>query len=331
MQETALVLGAGFTRAFYDESVPIKENLMPIPSFQDITLPLLKLTADGKEHSKKEVLDVLAKQFNLTPVEREELLESGRQGRFDNRVAWAISYLRNALILETTGRGRFRIAPRGQEILKSPPARIDVAFLMRYEEMRKFRSGDRKETKPIPPPEETATTQTPSEAMDTANRQHRKALAVELLQRIKRSSPTFFERLVRDLLLAMDYGFSRDSGEVVGGSGDAGVDAVIMQDKLGLELIYVQAKRWDENNVGRPQVQAFAGSLEGHRARKGILITTSGFSTEARDYVERIDKRIVLIDGETLADLMIEHKVGVSVAQKYEVCKLDADFFEDEL
>ena len=303
---------------------------MTIPSFQDLTLPALKLTVDGREHSKREVLDLLAKQFNLSATEREELLESGKQGRFDNRTAWALSYLRNAQLLESTGRGRFKITSRGLEVLKSPPPRIDIPFLMRYEEFRKFRTTDRKDAKPTAPIEEAVATQTPSEAMDAAHRQLQQALAVELLQRIKGCSPQFFEKLVVDLLIAMGYGGSRaESGEVVGRSGDGGIDGVIKEDKLGLEMIYVQAKRW-EGTVGRPVVQAFAGSLEGHRARKGILITTSGFSADAEDYVNRIDKKIVLIDGDMLADLMITYRVGVTVSQEYAICKSDADYFEDE-
>jgi restriction system protein len=303
---------------------------MPIPSFQELTLPTLKLAADEREHSKRNVVEELAKQFKLSPAEREELLESGRQGRFDNRTAWTISYLRNAQLLESTGRGRFRITQRGMDVVKDPPPRIDIPFLMRFEEFRRFRTTDRKSPKPILPGEDSTAAQTPSEAIETAYKQLRQALAVELLQRIKGCSPRFFEKLVVDVLLAMGYGGSRaESGDVVGRSGDGGIDGVIKEDKLGLDMIYVQAKRW-EGTVGRPVVQAFAGSLDGHRARKGILITTSGFSTDAEDYVGRIDKKIVLIDGDMLADLMITYKVGVTVSQEYAICKGDADYFEDE-
>jgi restriction system protein len=303
---------------------------MAIPSFQDITLPVLRLTGDGKEHSKKEFLGILAKQFNLTAAEREELLESGRQGRFDNRTAWAISYLRNALLIETTVRGRFKIAPRGLELLKAPPPRIDIPFLMRYEEFRQFRTTTKKETKPAAEAEEIVAAATPTEAMDTAYKQLRQAVASELLQRMKSSSPKFFENLVVDVLLTMGYGGSRkESGEVVGRSGDGGIDGVIKEDKLGLDMIYVQAKRW-EGTVGRPTVQAFAGSLDGHRARKGILISTSSFSADAEDFVDRIDKKIVLIDGERLAQLMIDHRVGVTPSMEYVLCKIDADYFEEE-
>lgn len=303
---------------------------MAIPPFQDIMLPALKLAADGKEHSKKEFLETLANQFNLTPVEREELLESGSQGRFDNRTAWAISYLRNALLVESTGRGRFKITARGFEALKAPPPRIDIAFLMRYEEFREFRTPTKKETKPVAESEEVIPVQTPTEAMDAAYKQLRQALAGDLLQRIKSCSPKFFETLVVDVLLAMGYGGSKkDSGKVVGRSGDGGIDGVIKEDKLGLDMIYVQAKRW-EGTVGRPTVQGFAGSLDGHRARKGILITTSSFSEDALDYADRIDKKIVLIDGEALTQLMIDHRVGVTATMEYILSKVDADYFEEE-
>lgn len=303
---------------------------MAIPDFQSFMLPLLKFASDGKEHILSEASEALSNHFSITESERREMLPSGRQSRFNNRVAWANVYLRKSGFLESTRRGRFKITERGQEILRSNPARIDVKFLMKNgdAEFREFHRPSRQEGNHEEPSMETV--RTPREIMDAGYQEMRRDLSQEIIKRIKSSSPRFFEHLVVELLVAMGYGGSRkDAGEAVGQSGDGGVDGIIKEDRLGLDVIYLQAKRW-EGTVGRPIVQAFAGSLEGHRARKGVLITTSQFSPDALDYVTRIEKKIVLIDGDELAKLMIDYGIGVAADATYEIKRLDTDYFEEE-
>ncbi len=246
---------------------------MTVPEYQTFMLPLLRLASDEKEHSLSEANDAMAQQFNISDVERNELLPSGRQSRFDNRVGWARTYLKKAELIESTGRGKFRITKRGLEALKSKPNKIDREFLRQYPEFKEFQARQNN------PQDEQETIEvhdkTPDEVLDSAYQVLRRTLAQDLLDRIKSNSPKFFENLVVDLLVAMGYGGSRnDAAEVVGRSGDEGIDGVIKEDKLGLDVVYIQAKRWEET-VGRPKVQAFAGSLEGQRARKVVFITVS--------------------------------------------------------
>ncbi|MCS6915410.1 MAG: restriction endonuclease [Myxococcota bacterium] len=303
---------------------------MPVPPFHELMLPMLRLAADGKEHTLAEAMHRLAEEFYLSEQERMELLPSGRQRRFNNRVGWAKTHLKKAGLLRDEARGRFRITEQGREVLASSPDKLSVAYLEeRFPSLREFRGSGEAEQAP-PSKAGSLEAETPEEVLEDAYQALRKRLADELLERIKACSPAFFEKLVVDLLVAMGYGGSRrDAGQVLGKSGDGGIDGIIKQDKLGLDVVYLQAKRWD-TVVGRPVVQAFAGSLEGHRARKGILITTSQFSQEAYNYVERIEKKIVLIDGAQLCQLMIDHGVGVSEAATYQVKKVDADYFSEE-
>ncbi len=301
---------------------------MAVPDFQSLMLPILKIASDGQEHTGGEVVDLLALQFRLTNDERRELLPSGRQARFDNRVAWARAHLKQAGLLENTGRGKFCITKRGLEILQGTPANLNIKFLMQFSEYAESRAASRKSNRHAEEGEGLG--QTPEEILESSYQTLRRDLADELLERVKNSSPKFFEGLVVDLLLAMGYGGSRaDAGQAVGRSSDGGIDGIIKEDKLGLDVVYIQAKRW-EGTVGRPIVQAFAGSLEGQRARKGVLITTSQFSQDARDYVTRIEKKIVLIDGEQLAQLMIDHCIGVAEVASYIVKKADLDYFDEE-
>lgn len=308
---------------------------MTVPDFQSFMLPLLKFTADRQEHRQSEAADALARHFSITESDRKEMLPSGRQTRFDNRIAWAVVYLRKAGFLESPRRGKFRITERGTEILKSNPARINIKFLMEHgnPEFRDFHRPSRQGGDHVEPNHDESNTdlRTPREILEAGYQEFRRDLAQELLNRIKNCSPRFFEQLVVDLLVKMGYGGSyRDAGQAVGQSGDGGIDGIIKEDKLGLDAIYIQAKRW-EGTVGRPVVQTFAGSLDGHRARKGVLITTSQFSIDAQDYVTRIEKKIVLIDGEELTKLMIDYGIGVAADAVYEIKRLDADYFEEEL
>lgn len=305
---------------------------MAIPDFQSIMLPLLQTAADGAEHIQHEINTKLAEFYQLTDAERSEMLPSAKQARFDNRVGWARSYLQKAGLMESTGRARFRITPRGIDVLKKNPKRIDMKFLQQFPEYMELKNDVRgiEEHSTDTSVETDKQTQTPEERLESSYQNLKQALAQELLARIKKATPRFFENLVVDLLVAMGYGGSRrDAGQAVGQSGDDGIDGIIKEDKLGLDAIYIQAKRWD-SSIGRPIVQAFAGSLEGHRARKGVLITTSTFTTDAREYVTRIEKKIVLIDGKLLSELMIEHGVGLTEIVTYSVKKIDLDYFGEE-
>jgi len=294
---------------------------MAIPDFQSIMLPLLNFARDQQDHSLREAIEALAETFGLSEEERKELLPSGLQTAFDNRVSWARTYLKKAGLFETPKRGSFRITPRGLEVLKQKPVKIDIAFLEQFPEFIDFQSRRKGG--------QATGKETPEESLEAAYQKVRHDLAAELLQTIKSGSPTFFERLVVDVLVKMGYGGTRqDAGKAVGRSGDDGIDGIIKEDRLGLDIIYIQAKRW-ENVVGRPEVQKFAGALQGHRAKKGIFITTSSFSKDAEDYVSRIDSKIVLIDGAMLAHLMIDHNVGVSPVAAYEIKKIDSDYFTE--
>lgn len=301
---------------------------MPIPDFQTIMLPLLQFAGDGQEHSLRQTIEELADQFELTHDERRELLPSGQQAAFDNRVGWARTYLKKAGILESTRRGHYRITERGREVLHQQPDRIDIAFLRQYKEFRDFQKPKEK-AKPKAKIE-AADEQTPEEEMEAAYQQIRHGLAAELLQTVKDCSPAFFERLVVDLLVRMGYGGTRkDAGKAIGRSGDEGIDGIIKEDRLGLDIVYVQAKKW-EGNISRPEIQKFAGALQGQRARKGIFITTSGFSQAAHDYVSRIDSHIILIDGEALAQLMMDYDIGVTTFASYALKRVDSDYFTEE-
>jgi restriction system protein len=295
---------------------------MAIPDYQGWMLPLLQAVADGQDHLLRDLIGQLANQAGLTAAERQGLLPSGQQTVVSNRVQWAKTYLKKAGLLMQPGRGIIRITPEGKTVLGQKPAEINTTFLKRYPEFQSF-------YRQVQPAQEAP--DTPEEALEAAHLGLRSALADELLERLKICSPGFFERMVVQLLVAMGYGGSlSDAGQAIGRSGDDGIDGIIKEDKLGLDVVCVQAKRW-QATVGRPVVQAFAGSMEGQRARKGVLITTASFSKEAEEYVSRIERKIVLIGGRRLTELMIDHDIGVSTARSYVVKKLDADYFtEDE-
>jgi len=301
---------------------------MAIPDYQTTMLPLLKFAGDDKEHRFRDAVASLADEFELTEKERKELLASGQQAVFNNRVGWARLYLVKANLLEATRRGYFKITEQGHKALAQKPERIDKNFLMQYPEFVKAfeaSKGKKKKEKVEPIPSES----TPVESLEYAFQELNETLATDLLETIKQSPPDFLERLVIDVLIGIGYGGSKkEAGEAMGRSGDGGIDGIIKDDKLGLDIIYIQAKRW-ENTVGRPEIQKFAGALQGKRARKGVFITTSNFSKDAHDYVKNIDSKIILIDGPELAKLMIEHNVGVSPVTKYEIKKIDIDYFAE--
>lgn len=300
---------------------------MPIPGFQDMMLPILKLAGDGKTHQMADARETLARRFDLTDEERAEQLPSGRARRFANRVAWAKSYLARAKLLGSPIRGHFVITERGREVLSDPPDRVDIAFLNQFEEFREFRKG-RRETRP--PKDSDTSESTPEEALEAAYERLQSDLADEILGHVTKLSPESFESLVIDLLLSMGYGGGRrEAGSTTQRSSDGGIDGIIHEDRLGLDVIYLQAKKWD-NPVGRPEIQRFVGALHGRRARKGVFITTSRFTPDAESYVEHIDPKVVLIDGDKLARLMVDYDVGVGTSDTLKVKKIDLDYFADE-
>jgi restriction system protein len=305
---------------------------MAIPDFQSLMLPALRYVSNKSgEVPVREVSDVLAREFKLTADELSKLLPSGRAPQFYNRVQWAITHMRKAGLFSTPRRACVSITPRGREVLARDLKRIDMRLLSEFEEFQEFRAKksheeDDSETS------EPASGETPLEVLETSHQRLRKALAADLLDRIRSCTPGFFERLVIELLLKMGYGGSRsDAGKALGRSGDGGIDGIIKEDRLGLDTIYTQAKRWTDKPVGRPEVQQFQGALSGHGAVKGIFITTSYFTKEALDYAAGLrNSKIVLIDGEELAELMIDHGIGVSSAATYEVKRIDSDYFAEE-
>jgi restriction system protein len=303
-----------------------------IPDYESLMLPLLQLAAQTSqmEVSAREAANILADQFKLTAEERTALLPSGATFVFASRVNWACTYLKKAGLLVATRRGFFQITERGTDVLKSKPKRLDNNSLDRFPEFREFRSRGKKESRRQVEAGEGAAG-VPEEVIAGQYDLQRKALAAQLLDAVKSASPQFFERLVVTLLVKMGYGGTlQDAGAAVGRSGDGGVDGVIKEDKLGLDTIYVQAKRWDDKTVGSPQIDQFAGALQKKKARKGVFLTTSTFTSEALRSVADYSVRIVLIDGPALAELMIDHDVGVSVATAYHLKRLDSDFFDED-
>ena len=302
---------------------------MPIPDFQTVMRPLLAKVQDGQEHRNRDLVDALATEFKLTDAERKELLLSGQQEVFVNRVGWAKTYLKIAGLVESTARGVFRITERGKEVLRANPARIDLKVLRAEPAYAAAQAKKGEHAEPVPM-DSPAESKTPEEAMEDSYQTIREGLGSDLLQRLKTGSPAFFERLVVELLVKMGYGGSRiDAGKAIGRSGDEGVDGIINEDRLGLDTIYIQAKRW-EGTVSRPEIQKFAGALQGFRAKNGIFITTSAFSREAADYAAKIDSKIVLIDGERLWSLMLDNGIGVTTVATYAIQRVDNDYFSEE-
>ncbi len=304
---------------------------MAIPDYQSIMLPLLQFYKDGQEHSLRETIDALATQYHLTDEERNELLPSGQQSIFDNRVGWARTYLKKAGLLIAIRRGYLQITERGKQVLKQNPSAINIEFLKQFPEFAEFQSKKNTPHEPPAPNPPIFTSKTPKEAMEEAYQVLQEELITELLQTIKQNSPQFFERLVINLLVKMGYGGTqKDAGQILGKSGDEGIDGIIKEDRLGLDVVYIQAKRWDGVVVGRQEIQKFVGALHGQQAKKGIFITTSNFSKGATEYVAHIDTKVVLIDGEMLAQLMIDYNIGVATVATYELKRIDSDYFNEE-
>lgn len=304
---------------------------MPIPDYQTLMLPTLKLGATGEIQSK-DAYAILSEEFNLNEDERQHLLPSGGISTIKNRVAWAITYLVKAGLLIRPKRGFFMITDKGKGVLSKNPDKINIKFLKQYPEFIEFISAKNKPDSGKKKDSDDNVIETPEERIDSAYLEIVADMKSELLSKILESSPEFFERLIVNLLVAMGYGGSSvEAGKHLGRSGDNGIDGVIKEDKLGLDMIYVQAKRYaPDNPVGRPAVQGFAGSLIGFGANKGVFVSTSSFSKHAYDYAENVPQRIILIDGEKLTSLMLEHNVGVRLHQSIELKRIDEDFFTDQ-
>jgi len=305
---------------------------MPIPDYQTIMLPLLKLTADKKEHKVSELVDVLSEHFKLTDDERKELLPSGQTFIFGSRVGWARTYLKKAGLLDSQRRATVIITQRGMEVLAKKPDKIDVRLLRNYPEFLEFQTPKKDEEIAEAPILSFDNSLTPEESLESAYQRIRLALAQELLSRVIEQSSTFFEKLVVELIVKMGYGGSiKDAGKAIGKTGDEGIDGTIKEDKLGLDIIYIQAKKWKIGNVvGRPELHKFVGALAGQGAKKGIFITTSSFTKEAIEYTPKNETKIVLINGEQLAQLMIDYNLAVIPQQVYEVKRIDNDYFGEE-
>lgn len=300
---------------------------MTIPDFQSIMLPFLQFSSDGKMHNFLEAVDALAKQFTLTPEEIDTLIPSGQQ-RFANRVGWAKTHLKKAGLIDYPQRGHFQITQRGFDVLKEIPKTIDMKFLMQFPEFQEFRKvnqvGKGKEE------EETLDEQLPpEETIEVAYKEIRAGLADDLLDYVIKSSPAFFEKLVVELLVSMGYGGTQENAaRAVGKSGDDGIDGIIDEDKLGLDSIYIQAKRYQRDaKIGVHFIRDFIGALQGYKANKGVFLTTACFTKEATDFVSKVQSRVVLIDGQKLANLMIDYGIGVSTRMNYEIKQLDTDYF----
>jgi restriction system protein len=313
---------------------------MPIPDFQTMMLPFLEVIRDGHHYTMQEVINQLAIRYNLTPEERYQRSPNSANVVFNNKIGWTKTHLKNAQLIENPQRGIVKISERGLQVLTENPSRIDMRYLSRFPEYVTFRTASRvlpvenevvaghtaTDIEPL-----THSTLTPLELLEQSYREIRNDLAADLLDQVLTCSPQFFEQMVIDLLISMGYGGSRqDAGQAIGQSHDGGVDGIIKEDKLGLDVIYIQAKRWNETTVGRPDVQNFVGSLVGRRAVKGIFITTSDFSREAHEYVGRIDKKVILINGKELTQLMIDHGIGVTDISSYTLKRVDTDYFIEE-
>ncbi len=304
---------------------------MAIPDFQTLMRPLLELHGDGKEHLNRDLVNTLADQFSLSEEERREMLPSGRAKMFDNRVGWAKTYISTAGLIEAPRRAVSIITEKGKQALIDHPRAINLRVLANLNGTKSAREKKRDVDLGMEPPRgvDVESHETPEESFENAYLKLRSDVEREIIAKILANPPEFLERVIIDLVVKMGYGGNRkDAGEAIGRSGDEGIDGIIKEDPLGLDIIYLQAKRY-EGTVGRPDVQKFAGALQGQRAKKGIFITTSTYSKEAKDFASKIDTKIILIDGPMLAKLMFDHGVGVSVNTVYEVKKIDTDYFDE--
>ena len=303
---------------------------MPIPDYETIMLPLLKFASDSNEHSAKEAIESLSPYFKLTNEEKNKLYLTKKVSIFYDRTHWALTYLKHAGLLVGTKRGFFKITERGKQVLTKKPAKIDDNYLKQFPEFIEFQKAKRKEAKKESKENENINQQnaTPWELLESSYKTIQEELVNQLLSQLKKCNPAFFERLVVELLVEMGYGGSiEEAGSAIGRQGDEGIDGVIKEDVLGLDVLYIQAKKWDAT-IGRPEIQKFAGTLQDQRAKKGIFITTANFTKDAIEYTYKIDSKIVLIDGKQLTEYMIDKNIGVTLEKAYFIKKLDQDYFD---
>jgi restriction system protein len=303
---------------------------MSIPDFQSIMLPLLQITASLSELQSKDALLKISEHFHLTDSEKNELLPSGKQEIIVNRIAWAKFYLKKAGLIATPRRGISQITERGANVLKQSPSVINISYLNQFPEFVEFRSTHSGDTLSATSEKYEDSAKTPEELLEISYQELKKSIINELILKMKSGTPKFFENLIVDTIVKLGYGGSRkEAGRAIGQSGDEGIDGIIHEDRLGLDVIYLQAKRW-EANIGRPEIQKFAGALQGKRARKGIFITTSDFTNEAKEFAKNIESRIILLSGQQLAELMWEKNIGLSATASYEIKRIDEDFFLED-
>lgn len=304
---------------------------MAIPDFQSCMRPLLVAIQDGKQTPFSDAFQRVCEHFNLSEEELNELLPSGKQTVIKNRVAWSNTYLKKAGLISAADRGVIKITELGLKTLKECPNRVDVKYLKQFPDFAEFHQVKRSSTPKIEADSEDEEATDPVERLEKAHSEIQQSLVSELLQVVKNQTPQFMEALVVELMQAMGYGgWSKDSGKATQYTGDGGIDGIIDEDPLGLDTIYLQAKRYTENTIGRPDIQAFVGALEMKRARKGVFITTSRFSSDAVEYIKMIEKKVVLIDGQKLAELMIKHNIGVANKDIYRIKTIDTDYFNDQ-
>jgi len=300
-----------------------------IPDFQSFMLPLLEFIGKNDDVPVKVIKEGMIKHFNITKEEQEQKTPNGKQFIYYNRIAWAISYLKMAELIYYPQRGIYKISDQGKKVLKNPPQKISIAYLKQFDNFLKNRNPIKTKKENIDDSEQEVSEKTPDELFELSYTQIINNLKEQLIQKINECSPYFFEQIVLDLLLKMGYGGSEnDSGEITKKTADEGIDGIIKEDKLGLDKIYIQAKKW-ENSVGRPEIQKFVGALQGKRAKKGVFITTSEFSKEAYEYVKNLDIAVILIDGEKLSQYMVENELGISLKHNFKIYSIDNDYFEE--
>ena len=303
-----------------------------IPDFQSAMLPILSKMKDEKIYDSTMIRNIVVEHFGITEEEKQVKTPNGKQLLYYNRIAWSISYLRTGGLIESSERGKYKISELGKKVLNNPPEKITILFLKELNPDKNLFEREKKE-KTEEEQIEFDDEKTPDELIEEGHKRINQELSKILLQNIENASPYKFEEIVVELLIKMGYGDSDfNNGEVTSKSGDEGIDGIIKEDKLGLDKIYVQAKRWKkETKIGRPEIQKFVGALDGQRAKKGIFITTASFSQEALNYANNTSNAsVILIDGQKLADLMIEYEAGVTVKDTIKICKIDTDFFTEE-
>jgi len=300
-----------------------------IPDFQSFMLPLLEFIGKNDEVPVKVIKEGMIKYFNITKEEQEQKTPNGKQFIYYNRIAWAISYLKMAELIYYPQRGIYKISDQGKNVLKNPPDKITIKYLKSFDKFSINRNIGKNKKENIDDKEQEISEKTPDEIFELSYAQIINNLKEQLIQKINECSPYFFEQIVLDLLLKMGYGGSEnESGEITQKAADEGIDGIIKEDKLGLDKIYIQAKKW-ENSVGRPEIQKFVGALQGKRAKKGVFITTSEFSKEAYEYVKNLDIAVILIDGEKLSHYMVENELGISLKHNFKIYSIDNDYFEE--